>query len=797
MYQRQTFYFGSFLLAIMILMMAVMPAHAVIMENQPSLWWDFNTYTTIEGYEPTYCIDNVHGIWLTSYNDVPGQIERSTGDYAADFSQSNAIFATAATTTGMDPITGAYAMEFDIYIPAEDPASGQYVLSMGPNTSTRQEAVLYGYQGTEIELHANPRTNGGPTGLNNGTWHKVVLASYGNSSGTEGWVNKLVYSVDGGTLQTMTKESGGDYSTLYLDRISFGGYLNATGSFFTGAIDNFAVYDLSTSVTNWDGDIESQLDAAVTAISTDQQRVVSGGVPSLPKPEMTAYSWAVLKDNPTYYYSFNEADANQVAIDSVRGQDNDRLTSNKGATRTTSYTANLGQTAIFDGDSCFFTKAALDDGQMAGAYAIEFWIKDDSATPGSNDTYLLNVVGKNNDGNSPTVRYGQYGEGHIELWADTGGLGGSDSPTITDNDWHHVAYTFYGDGYQIGVTDRLEISIDGVITSVDLADYNKRMDLRNLLYLGAANTNGDKGFTGCIDEFAIYDLSGMTESEISAKMTSLAGHYALASGSAEPTLAFVDANQISYIYDSGEPSSSYRDSTGRELVDGNTASTRTYLAPDTVGVAIDEELASPLQITFDLSETTSLDSIWIDYVGGGLNAVDAPESVDISFSTDGINFTGEITFTDFNNESFDEAGDGNNDYRHSRRLIADVGGIDATYVRLDFTGATNSDWIVLSEVQFITDTIETSWTPGDANKDGKVDGSDVTILAGNWQTLTGATWDMGDFNGDGKVDGSDVTILAGNWQSGVTTAAASVPEPSTFVLLLATIVSLLIWKRTI
>lgn len=73
--------------------------------------------------------------------------------------------------------------------------------------------------------------------------------------------------------------------------------------------------------------------------------------------------------------------------------------------------------------------------------------------------------------------------------------------------------------------------------------------------------------------------------------------------------------------------------------------------------------------------------------------------------------------------------------------------------------------------------------PGDANSDGVVDGSDVTILAGNWQTLSDATWSMGDFNGDGAVDGSDVTILAGNWQSGVDSSASAVPEPGTGTLL--------------
>ena len=96
-------------------------------------------------------------------------------------------------------------------------------------------------------------------------------------------------------------------------------------------------------------------------------------------------------------------------------------------------------------------------------------------------------------------------------------------------------------------------------------------------------------------------------------------------------------------------------------------------------------------------------------------------------------------------------------------------------------------------------TILSPQVAGDANNDGKVDGSDVTILAGNWQKgvsdgLT-ATWAEGDFNGDGKVDGSDVTILAGNWQYGVEAAAASVPEPSVIVLLLGAIGTLLVVRR--
>ena len=97
--------------------------------------------------------------------------------------------------------------------------------------------------------------------------------------------------------------------------------------------------------------------------------------------------------------------------------------------------------------------------------------------------------------------------------------------------------------------------------------------------------------------------------------------------------------------------------------------------------------------------------------------------------------------------------------------------------------------------------LDTLVIPGDANNDGKVDGSDVTILAGNWQAGVGnpnpqaITWGMGDFNHDGQVDGSDVTILAGNWQAGVAAAASAVPEPSLMVLLLTAAITLSVVRR--
>lgn len=87
--------------------------------------------------------------------------------------------------------------------------------------------------------------------------------------------------------------------------------------------------------------------------------------------------------------------------------------------------------------------------------------------------------------------------------------------------------------------------------------------------------------------------------------------------------------------------------------------------------------------------------------------------------------------------------------------------------------------------------------PGDANGDRKVDSSDATILAGNWQS-TNATWWDGDFNNDKMVDASDATILAGHWQEGVDgSLTTAVPEPQAWTLM-ATLLLLStgVWFKT-
>ena len=93
---------------------------------------------------------------------------------------------------------------------------------------------------------------------------------------------------------------------------------------------------------------------------------------------------------------------------------------------------------------------------------------------------------------------------------------------------------------------------------------------------------------------------------------------------------------------------------------------------------------------------------------------------------------------------------------------------------------------------------------GDANLDGKVDGTDYSVIdAHNGSTL--ANWSQGDFNYDGSVNGSDYSLIdnAFNMQgshgvagplnlvatatSEIAGTVSSVPEPNIFVLLITSI----------
>ena len=514
---------------------------------------------------------------------------------------------------------------------------------------------------------------------------------------------------------------------------------------------------------------------------------------------LTDYSRAVMLENPTYYWTFNESGATDVAQEVMRYETESQMQPVVDATRTSSYSTELGSAASFNDNAAFWAQM-INRGTETGAYAIEYWFKADVD---SGAGYVFDPLGAAVGGNSPAVIHG-FNANTTELFYYTGDRTGSQSDLLfNDGQWHHVVFAVNCDGATT-TSDQIDIAVDGVVTTNFMSLPTAKLDLTGAICLGACKPTSAPGvndyataaeaggvwdgFSGQIDEFAVYDLSGMDTAAVATKLSSLASHYSLAtSATAITPFAAVDAADVSYSVIGGDPvSPSYDDSTGSELSDAAFCGDASL--EKSVGFYGSDTYT---ELEFDLGDVSTLDSVWIDYVGaGGKWGINAPASVELSFSTDGVNFSDTVTFEDFNNTTDDAQ-----TYWNERCAQVGIDSVEAQYVRAKFNH--NGVFLFLSEVRFMEEV--SALIAGDANNDGKVDGSDVTILAGNWQKgvsdgLT-ASWEEGDFNGDGKVDGSDVTILAGNWQYGVEAAASAVPEPGTIVLLISAIASLLIWRR--
>ena len=431
--------------------------------------------------------------------------------------------------------------------------------------------------------------------------------------------------------------------------------------------------------------------------------------------ELNDYSWAVLKDNPKFYWNFNEAGAGDAATELVRGIDSCDLVPYYNATRTAGSTG-LGQAASFDGASLFGspgvdagtvadTATGLNRGWICGAWAIELWMKSDGTDGGQ---YVVNNIGEPYTGDWPAVIY-DYAADTPSLWTHTAQQTGAGGMTISDTEWHHVVFTVYGNGAGdgtldtarnqgiYGVADRVDVAIDGnVVTNVfQGSDLNTIINFQGPLHVGAHNYTGGSGFGGCVDELAMYELGGLTEAELAAKHVELAGHYDLATSAASANVAFLDNAQVSYTRVGGSAeNASYPDSTGRELVDGVFSEALTNFNAGTEVAYSGSE--NYVELVFDLGGLVTLDSIWVDYVSGsGKWGIHAPESAEFTFSTDGVNFSGAKTFDDFND---DAAWSGGWDWFSERRLQAEVGGITATHVKMRLT---EDYWAVLSEVQFL------------------------------------------------------------------------------------------------
>ncbi len=81
-------------------------------------------------------------------------------------------------------------------------------------------------------------------------------------------------------------------------------------------------------------------------------------------------------------------------------------------------------------------------------------------------------------------------------------------------------------------------------------------------------------------------------------------------------------------------------------------------------------------------------------------------------------------------------------------------------------------------------------TPGDINGSGMIDGEDLNLLLSNWDGSG-----VGDITGDGLVGEADFFLLTKNYGSPVASVSATVPEPSSIILITFALLSLMLTRK--
>ena len=522
----------------------------------------------------------------------------------------------------------------------------------------------------------------------------------------------------------------------------------------------------STGPTSYFVPADDALGASWTEPAFDDGAFSSGPGPigfehlageSGPAP-LTEYAWSVLRDNPRFYWNFDEASG--PAADLVRGQANDHLSPSASATRVAHAEMgsglHLGRAASLDGASAF-AATALNDLQMPGPWAIEFWVQAQGAqiTPagssGARNDYLLNFGGDGTTGgDNPSVYFDNSSAGadnKIELFRIN--RTGANGPSLDDTNWHHVVLAFYGNGTTIGVANRTDVVLDGVVAgNVADGNFSANMGLSGALTVGARFATGASGFEGRIDEVALYDLSGLSVSEVTSKVGTLAGHYALATTAAvdSPLQCIAPASYAYSTAPGGNPA--YEDAALAKLKDGVIGST---LAGNIgSGERAGWNTVDPI-ITFDLGESYDLSSVLIDFDVSHAAGVHAPDSVTVEFSDNGATFGSPVASTNFNDFG------GSASVGWNRRQSIDVTGRTARYVRLTF--ANTDAWTFLSEVRFSGSQVGES-------------GRGCTAASSTASVDLVGYWDFNDRTADLSGSGNDAVLEGATYDADVPLALA-------------------------
>ena len=488
---------------------------ATVLADKPFLYWNFD-----ESTGPSVQQAALVSVPVTTENDLVPTGSAATRVSHADLSDGLTKLGKAVQLDGSSflmssslrlskmVLTGAYATEVWVKI---NGGVNEYLANFGNNNP----ALIYAFNASYFEMYGPAGRTGtnGPAVTDN-NWHHLVWVNYNTAPAASS--NRVDAFLDG----VLTTNVGGGFNqTLSLNQVVVGAALASGVNGVDGYLDELAVYDLSGLSTD---------QAAVKAASIATNHFAASSNLS-----SAIYSNLVLSDNPILYYNFDEAEGNalqkapvvlpslnnslnnMVAADALRAEHsvlNDGLT--------------LGNAVQFDGKS-FFQAATLDTGKasLPAPWAVEFWMQVDGPNTDNRQDYLLNF-----GDNAPAFIY-DFKPDQLEIFT---GVRTDNGPVVSDNTWHHVMWVFYGDG-TVGVADRVDAYLDGVLFPGIRADFTRALSLGGRLIVGAAQP-GYNGFEGRLDEVAIYDLSSLgSESAITSKITQMVASHRDASTKAPIT----------------------------------------------------------------------------------------------------------------------------------------------------------------------------------------------------------------------------------------------------------------------
>ena len=169
----------------------------------------------------------------------------------------------------------------------------------------------------------------------------------------------------------------------------------------------------------------------------------------------------------------------------------------------------------------------MNQTEMPGAWAIEFWVQCTSKSADDVDQCLV-IVGEESGHNhynpAVMVRSPRGGlKNELTLIGGDGRTGRTaESLHFTDDRWRHVILVFYGNGQNFGVADRVDGIVDGVRHTIARGKFSAGFALEGRVSVGAMTADLASPFLGRIDELAFYDLSKLTVEQIEKRVADMA-----------------------------------------------------------------------------------------------------------------------------------------------------------------------------------------------------------------------------------------------------------------------------------